>query len=208
MTDVLDPALKRDLTEAKAALARHGVVIVRALEAELEPALIAAARDALSSSPGRLARLSDPELDKLMGELRSEAGKAARDLKELYVRILAELGTEYVGDIVRTLDGIDRLFRWDRIAKSVEGVNAVLAGRGFGPASMPGPDYVSRSLEVELAQKWPPALDRFRRLAKKAVEILESEERPVAAPAPKGRPRTKKARQRKGLHAVDDFNTR
>jgi len=45
----LEPQLLKDLVEAKADLARHGIVIVRAVETELEPAIMTSVRDVMSS---------------------------------------------------------------------------------------------------------------------------------------------------------------
>ncbi len=58
MEGVLDPMLRKELGEAKAALARHGIVILRGVESELEPAIMIAVRDSLASSPGKLKGLA------------------------------------------------------------------------------------------------------------------------------------------------------
>lgn len=70
MTTTLDPGLLRDLTEAKAALARHGIVIIRTIETELEPAIMAEAKDSVASSPRKLVKLKEDELDRFMEDLR------------------------------------------------------------------------------------------------------------------------------------------
>ena len=188
MADHLDPALVRDLTEAKAALARHGIVIIRSIETELEPALVAEAKDSMASSPSRLARLKDDELDELMGKIRKAALGEASELKKLYTRLLAKLGTDYIGDLVKELDGIDQLFKWDRVSKSVGSVNAVLVDAGFQEMVLSGPNAVSDNFAVELADKWPPSFSRFRSLADSAAKVLrEQEKEEAAAKARKGK---------------------
>jgi acyl CoA:acetate/3-ketoacid CoA transferase alpha subunit len=66
MAEILDSILRKDVAEAKAALARHGIVIIRQLETDLEPAMIAEAKNSIVSSPEVLSGMSDEELDKLM----------------------------------------------------------------------------------------------------------------------------------------------
>ena len=119
METALDPIVYKDLAEAKAALARHGIVIIRSIETDLEPAIMMEARNRIASSPQVLRTLDEEQLDALMEGLRKKAMKSAADLRKLYTRVLAQLGTEYVGDLVKELDGIATLFTWDRVAKSV-----------------------------------------------------------------------------------------
>lgn len=172
MERVIDPRLHKELGEAKAALARHGIVILRGVETELEPALMVAFRDSLASSPGKLRGLSDEELDAFMDKARTTAAKSSKELSELHTHLLAKLGTEYIGDLVHELDGIDQLFRWERIAKAAEPVDTLLSRKGFRPVSMSGPRDVSDSFAVELEEKWPVAFKRFRALAEEAAKVL------------------------------------
>ncbi len=187
MADHLDPALVRDLTEAKAALARHGIVIIRSIETELEPALVAEAKNSLASSPSKLAKLKDDELDRLMEQVRKAALGAALDLKKLYIRLLAKLGTDYIGDLVKELDGIDQLFKWERIAQAAGPVSKKLEEEGFGEIVLSGPRAVSDNFAVELGDKWPQSFSRFRALADRAAKVLEEQEKEEsAAKAKKG----------------------
>lgn len=185
MAAALDPVLRKELGEAKAALARHGIVILRGVENELEPAVMVAVRDSLASSPGKLRALSDEQLDQLMEKAREAAAKSAKDLSVLHTHLLAKLGTEYIGDVVKELDGIDQLFRWERIAKVADPVDGLLKSHGFRPVSLPGPSEVSEAFAVELEDKWPAALKRFRSLAEEAVKALGDSTGPVEATAPR-----------------------
>ncbi len=170
--------LMRDLAEAKGALARHGVVIVRGIETELEPAIMAGAKSSMASSPGRLSKIDDDELDKLFDKLRRTALKSVEELKELYVRLLANLGTESISDLSRELEGIGELFKWERIKQSIDPVNAKLAEKGFGPVVLEGPRELSDGFEVELEQRWPPAFKRFKNLVDEAAKTLAETEQP------------------------------
>jgi len=176
MAHSLDPGLLRDLTEAKAALARHGIVIIRTIETELEPALLAEAKNSMASSPRKLAQLDDEELDKFTDSLRKSAMKSTKELKDLYVRLLARLGIEYIGDLVKELEGIAELFKWERISKTAEPINQKLADKGFAPIELSGPEAISESFVVELQQKWPPAFERFKALADEAARRIEQQE--------------------------------
>lgn len=192
MAGALDPRLRKDLGEAKAALARHGIVILRGVETELEPAVMVAVRDSLASSPGKLRGMSDDQLDAFMEKARKAAVRSAKDLSVLHTHLLAKLGTEYIGDLVDELEGIDQLFKWERIAKAAEPVDALLAEKGFRPVDMSGPGDVSEAFALELEERWPEAFKRFRALAEEAARVLGEEARPAAAPVPK----TKKSRKR------------
>ena len=176
MTMALDPAHYQELVESKAAVARHGVVIIRSVEYDLEPAIMSAAKSSISSSPAVLNEMADEELDVFMEDLRKAAMKSAADLHELYIRLIAQLGTEYIGDLVKELDGIEKLFTWERIAKSVEPVNRKLKKKGFRPIKLLQAEEVSQPLALQLDGKWPEAFDRFRRLAKAAVKHLEGDD--------------------------------
>ncbi|MDQ1372207.1 MAG: hypothetical protein QG582_1122 [Candidatus Thermoplasmatota archaeon] len=175
MAGVLDPVLHKELGEAKAALARHGIVIMRGVETELEPAIMVAVRDSLASSPGKLKGMSDDQLDKFMDKVRGAAAKSTKELSLLHTHLLAKLGTEYIADLVDELDGIDQLFRWERIAKASGPVDELLKDKGFRPVSIPGPREVSDAFAVELEEKWPSAFKRFRSLAEDAAKALREE---------------------------------
>lgn len=172
MSYVFDPELTRDLTQARAALAVHGIVITRAIEMELEPAIMAEVKDSLQSTPRKLSALGDDELDKLLTAIRKTAMRSAHELRELYVRLLTRLGTGPLTELVDELDGIDQLFRWERMAKSVEKVNAILEKRGFKQIDLPGPDALSDAFRVELEERWGPAFSRFKDLAEQAAEQM------------------------------------
>jgi hypothetical protein len=173
MAQALDPALKRDLTEAKAALARHGVVIIRAIETDLEPALMSAAKSSMSSSPGKLGNMDEDELDKFSDRLRQTSISSVGELKELYIRLMAKLGTENPSDLAIELEGIEQLFKWERVAKAVLPVNERLAERGFGPIVLEGPGDVSESFELELEERWPPAFERFKLLVDQSAVMMK-----------------------------------
>ena len=153
----------KELTEAKGDLARHGVVIVRTVETELEPAIMAAVKDSLEASPRKLEDMKESDLDELLRELRKAAMGSAKELAGLYVRLLGKLGTEYIGDLVKELEGIGQLFRWERISQ---------AAKGFGPVDLRGPSDVSESFKLELEGKWAPAFERFKALADRTAEQL------------------------------------
>ena len=176
MSTTLDPGLLRDLTEAKAALARHGIVIIRTIETELEPAIMAEARDSVASSPRKLAKLKEDELDRFMEDLRKVSMKSANELASLYTRLLAKLGTEHLGELVRELEGIDQLFKWSRIEKAVEPVNEILVENGFREIELGNPEDLSDAFKVELEEKWNSAFVRFRLIAEQAVEEMKRQD--------------------------------
>ncbi|MDH3365162.1 MAG: hypothetical protein OEM29_04060 [Thermoplasmata archaeon] len=189
MQKAIDPALYRDLSESKAALARHGIVIIRSIEADLGPAMISATRDSISASPEALSGMSDEELDEFMEGLRKTAMKSAKDLRVLYIRLLAQLGTEYIGDLVKELDGIEKLFTWERVSKSVDPINKRLAKAGFRPMRLPHAEAVSASFALELNERWPTAFDRFKGLACEAAKKLEGD-RTKTTPKKKSKKKT------------------
>ena len=190
MALALDPGLMRDLTEAKGALARHGVVIIRALETDLEPALMAAAKSVMAASPGKLNKMDDDELDRLTGMLRKTSLKSAEDLRELYVRLMARLGTDDIEELSKELEGIGQLFTWERILKTAGPVGDRLVEAGFGPIELEGPSALSEAFELELVDRWPPAFDRFRALVDEAARQMH--EREKAAESPPVRKQSKK----------------
>jgi hypothetical protein len=194
MQRTIDPRQYKDLAESKAALARHGIVIIRSIEMDLEPAIMSAARDSMASSPNALGNMDDAQLDEFMEGLRKAAMKSAKDLRGLYIRLLAQLGTEYIGDLVKELDGIGRLFTWERVLKSTEPVNKRLSKAGFRPIRLSRAQAVSESFAVELNERWPVAFDRFKGLACEAAKELE-DERP--APTPEAKPRGKSPPKKK-----------
>jgi hypothetical protein len=187
MVHALDPGLMRDLTEAKAALARHGIVIIRAIETDLEPALMSAAKSSMASSPGKLGKMDEDELDRFSEKLRKTSIKSAEELKQLYVRLMAKLGTDDLGDLAIELEGIEQLFKWERVAKAVQPVNELLAEKGFGPIVLEGSGDISESFELELEEKWPPAFERFKLLVDQSVVMMKEE----SANQGKGTPRRK-----------------
>jgi len=176
MSTTLDPGLLRDLKEAKAALARHGIVIIRTIETELEPAIMAEAKDSVVSSPRKLAKLKEDELDRLMADLRKASMKSAKELASLYTRLLGKLGTEYLGELVKELEGIDQLFKWSRIEKAAEPVNDILVENGFRKVQLGNPEDLSDAFKVELEEKWNFAFVRFRLIAEQAVEEMKRQD--------------------------------
>jgi hypothetical protein len=189
MTSLLEPILYKDLTEAKAALARHGIVIIRFVETDLEPAIMTGVKDSISSSPGILKDMDEQELDRLMEALRRAAMRSSRDLVKLYTQLLAQLGTEYIGDLVKELEGIGKLFTWERVSKAVDPVNRKLAKVGFEAVDLQRAEAISEAFAVELNEKWPAAFVRFRDLAKQAARRLEATSK---KPPPKKKPPTRK----------------
>jgi len=165
MTAQFDAVLRKEFDEARAAVARHGVVIVRAVEEDLVPAIMAAARDSLSASPRGLSKLGENALDRLVEDLRKAAGNEAHRLRDMYVRVLADIGGQEPKELAKTIDGIEELFEWERIARTSEPVNKTLVDRGFQPLRLAGPADVSDSFEIELTDKWPAAVQRLRSLA-------------------------------------------
>src|SRR4030067_876943 len=155
MQSALDPGLLRDLTEAKAAVARHGIVIIRTIETGLEPAIISSAKATMASSPRNMAKMKDDELDRFTDGLRKAAMKSCSELKDTYTRLLTRLGTENMKELEEDLEGIGALFSWDRISKASEDVDKRLAEKGFSPAKLQGPSDVSENFQIELEQTWP-----------------------------------------------------
>lgn len=181
MKYVINPGLMRDLTEAKAALARHGIVIIRTVETELAPFMVAEARASMEASPRRLARLEEEELDRFVEKVGKASMKSVAELKDLYVRLLARLGTEYLGDLVKDLEGMDQLFKWQRITKAADAVNALLEEKGFEPISMAGPEEISPAFKMELEEKWDSAFVRFKLLAEQAAEEMRRQDAELGA---------------------------
>ncbi len=176
MSYSIDPVLLKDLTEAKAALARHGIVIIRGVETDLEPAIMAEVKDSMASSPKRLAQLKDAELDRYSEALRKAAMGSAHELRDLYTRLLAKLGTEFPVELVKELEGIDQLFKWERISRSVQPVNDILVGKGFSPVELSGPEALSDAFKVELEERWETAFTRFKLLAEQVSEDIKRQE--------------------------------
>ena len=169
MMESLDPGLMRDLTEAKADLARHGIVIVRTLETELTPAIVSGAKSSMASSPKSMSKMDEWQLDAYLEKLRKASEKSSGQLRDLYVRLLAKLGSGDLEELSKELDGIEQLIKWERIAKAVDPVNEKLTEKGFGPVELASPEDLSESLKVELEQKWPASFDRFKTLVREAV---------------------------------------
>ncbi len=189
----LDPGLLRDLIEAKAAVARHGIVLIRSIENDLAPAIVSEVRDSLASSPRKLSQMSEEELDKYLQKLRRKAMKASDGLADLYKRLLSRLGTDNIVELQKDLEGIGQLYSWERIAKSADEVNPVLAERGFGRIDLDDPSALSEEFAIELTERWPAAFSRFSKLAGEASEILQREEETPESPQ---KPRTKKTSRR------------
>ena len=187
----LDPGLIRDLIEAKAAVARHGIVLIRSIENDLAPAIVSEARDSMAASPRKLSQMTEGELDKYLLRLRKKAMRTSDDLAELYKRLLSRLGTDKMIDLQKDLEGIGQLYSWERIAKSVEEVNPILTERGFGRIDLGDPSSLSEELAIELQQKWPVAFGRFSKLAKEASDELQREDE-VAERPPKGKKPSKR----------------
>jgi len=191
MAPHLDPGLVKELTEAKGDLAKHGVVIVRTIESELEPAMMRAAKEALEESPAKLERLKDWELDDLLEELRKASMKSSKNLARLYVQLLAKLGTEHLDELVKELEGIGQLFKWERMSQAAKPLNQILEREGFRRVEMAGPGDISESFKLELEERWAPAFERFDALAKRAANQLAEPETGEAM-APRGKKQTRK----------------
>lgn len=184
----LDPGLLRDLIEAKAAVARHGIVLIRSIENDLAPAIVAEARDSMAASPRKLSQMTEGELDKYLLRIRKRAMKASDDLVDLHKRLLSRLGTDNLVELQKDLEGIGQLYSWERIGKVVDEINPILSEKGFGRIELGDPSTLSEEFAIELQQKWPAAFGRFSKLAKEASDELQREvEEPVSAP--KGRSR-------------------
>jgi len=172
----LAPATTKALVEAEADIARHGVVIIRTLETELAPSIMAAARDSLEGSPKKLAEMKDDELDELIRAIRKSAARSTRELSRLYTRLIAKLGNLDILDLEKDLEGIDQLFKWQRINNATEPVSAILEERGFSPIELAGPEDVADNLKVELEDKWRSAFSRFEEAVHRAAEELKEQE--------------------------------
>jgi len=171
----MDPVTAKGLVEAEGDVARHGVVIIRTLETDLAPSIMAAARDSMESSPRRLARLTEEDLDELVQTIRKASLKSARELTKLYTRVLSRLGKKDVIELERDLEGVDQLFKWPRIAEAVGPVSTILVEHGFSPAELSGPDEVSEGLSLELEGKWRPAFARFSTAVRAAAVRARAE---------------------------------
>jgi hypothetical protein len=171
-----DPTTSKALVETESDVARHGVVIIRTIETELVPSIMAASRDSLESSPRKLAKLGEDELDDLVQSLRKAATRSTKELTKLYTRVLSKLGNEDLLELERDLEGVDQLFRWPRIAKAAEPVSEMLVERGFSPLELSGPEDVAENLKLELEEKWRPAFSRFSQAVKLAADDLRKQE--------------------------------
>jgi len=187
MVERLDPVIVKELRESKAALARHGIVILRTVERELEPAIMVAVRDSVASSPRRLEEMEDRELDSFMAKARKAAMKSCKELSELHTHLLGKLGIEYIVDLVKELDGIGQLFKWERISKTADPVNKLLQREGFQTITLTGPTAVSEAFAVELEEKWPAAFNRFKELAERVAEDIAKSGEPVKSTQPQKR---------------------
>jgi hypothetical protein len=154
------------------------------VETDLEPAIMAEVKDSMASSPRKLAQLKDEELDRYAESMRKAAMGSAYELKDLYTRLLAKLGTEFLGELVKELDGIDQLFKWERISRSVQPVNDILESKGFRPIELTGPEALSDAFKVELEERWEAAFTRFKLLAEQAAEEIKRQEDEEAKRAP------------------------
>jgi hypothetical protein len=134
--------------------------------------MMAAANESLASSPRKLAQLKDEDLDRFMEVLRKASMKAVKELSDLYTRLLSKLGTERIVELLKELEGIDQLFKWGRIEKSVEAVNEILSEKGFKPIEIAGPEDLSDAFKMELEEKWNSAFARFKLLAEQAAEEI------------------------------------
>ncbi len=187
MPDGIDPALAKDLVEAEADVARHGIVIIRTVETELVPSIMAAARDSIESSPKRLSKLSDDELDDLMRRLRKSAAKATKELSKVYTRVLAKIGNEDILELEKDLEGIGALVGWKRISEVAGPVNEILEKQGFPRIDLSGPEDVADNLAVELNEKWKGAYSRFRDAVSRLTAEMKSQESIPAEPAKRKR---------------------
>lgn len=172
----LESGLVKDLAEARAAIARHGIVIARAIETDLVPAIMAEARASLESSSRKLAAIDEEDLDRLLDKIRKASTKSADQLQDIYIRWVTKLGAGSPADIVDDLEGVGELFKWERISKATEPATEVLRENGFRGIELVGPEDVSDSLKVELEERWPPAFDRLRELLEKAAKASEQAE--------------------------------
>jgi hypothetical protein len=184
MAGTIDPGLVRDLQDAKGALARHGVVIIRAIETDLEPAMMIEAKSSIASASDRLKGLDEDELDRLIGELHKISTDSVDELSKLYVRLLAKLGEAEIGELAKDLEGIGQLFTWDRIARSAAPLNSRLEEAGFPPIDLKGPENISGGFAVELDERWPHAFARFKSLIEEAARQLNAAEVRVPSAGP------------------------
>ena len=182
-----DPATVKALVEAEGDVARHGVVIIRTIETELVPSVMAAVRDSLESSPRRLSQLKEDDLDDLVHTLRKAASKSSKELSKLYTRVLSKLGNEDLVELEKDLEGVDQLFRWQRIEKAIEPVNEILSERGFSPLALSGPEDIADSLKPQLEEKFQPSFVRFSEVVRRAVKEIRNEEAVRTRASGKGR---------------------
>ena len=98
---------------------------------------------------------------------------SSRDLADLYIRLLGKLGTEYVGDLAKELEGIGQLFKWNRISQAAKPVDDILEREGFGRIDLRGPGDVSDGFRLELEEKWTPAFLRFEALVARTADQLK-----------------------------------
>lgn len=176
MVTSLDPGLLRDLIEAKAAVARHGIVLIRSIEDDLAAAIVAAAKESVEASPKKLSQMDESELDRYMVRIRKRALKSSSQLAEIYRRLLTRLGTENIIDLQKDLEGIGELFTWGRIEQAAKEVDAVLEEGGFGQVDMGSANSISDDFCIELEERWPAAYKRFRALSEEAAEQLRKRE--------------------------------
>lgn len=194
MSYALDPGLVKDLAEARAAIARHGIVIARAIETDLVPAIMAEARASMESSPRKLAAIEEDDLDRILDKVRKASTKSADQLREVYIRWLTKLGAGSPSDVVDDLEGVGQLFKWERISEAAKPATELLREHGFRGIELTGPEDLSDSLKLELEERWPPAFDRLRQLIEKAAEESKRSENEEAAESKA--PRKKPAKKR------------
>jgi hypothetical protein len=194
MSYALESGLVKDLAEARAAVARHGIVIARSIEADLVPAIMAEARASMEASPRKLAALDEDGLDRLMEKIRKTTRKSADELQDVYIRWLTKLGAGSPDSVLDDLEGVGQLFRWERISKAAEPASQLLVENGFRGIELAGPDDISDSLKVELEERWPPAFDRLCGLLAKAADESRKLEPEAAAPARTPKKKTAKKR--------------
>ena len=77
---------------------------------------------------------------------------------------------------MKELEGIRKLFSWDRVVKAAGPLNRKLKKAGFDGLEMSGGEAVSESFRVEFEERWPSAFSRFQELADRAAEELGAAE--------------------------------
>jgi len=187
-----DLSSSKVLVETEGDIARHGIVIIRTIETDLVPSIMAAARDSLESSPRKLGKLGEEDLDDLVQSLRKAASKSVKELTRLYTRVLSKVGNEDLLELEADLEGVDQLFRWQRIAKAIEPVDAILVEHGFSPLELSGPEDVAENLRFELEEKWEPAFSRFSEAVRIAAENIRKQESGAPPPDRKRKKGTRK----------------